>query len=66
MKVLDISEDGGVRIECQEATKVMLNLRTRKGFIRVVNASTGETIHEIASKRITLPMIRTLKTMQGY
>ena len=71
LKVLDMSAQetfaaDRIRIELKEATKVMLNLRTKKGYIRVVNASTDQTIHEIATKRITLAIVRTLETEDGY
>ena len=44
----------------------MLNLRTKKGFIRVVDCQTDKIVFEILTKRIELAQLRTLQTDAGY
>lgn len=44
----------------------MLNLRTRKGYIRVIDRRTEETLHEVLTKRTQLAQLRTLQTDSGY
>ena len=60
MQIIDIGAQSVVQLELQAAQKVMLGLRTRRGFIRVVNSETKNIVHEVPTKRLQLAQIRGL------
>ena len=57
LEELDIGSQTQIKIEQQVAQKAFLNLKTRKGSIKVLAAPTDEVLFETATKRTKLAQI---------